>query len=109
VNALFGVDPSTPIDDVQGTVPQALFMMNNQLIASQVRAAGDTLLSRLLSVYDDDEELVRLLYKRVLARSPSDNELKTCKEYIHEVGNRAEAFEDLLWSLVNSTEFITKR
>jgi len=109
VTAVFGVDPSTPIDDVQGTVPQALFMMNNQLITGQVRAQGDTLLGRLLSVYDNDEELVRLLYKRVLARVPTDQEMKTCHEHIKDVNNRHEAFEDLLWSLVNSTEFITKR
>ena len=84
-------------------------MMNSPLVSSQMRAQGDTLLGRLISVYEDDEELVRLLYRRVLARSPSDEELRTCKAYIEEVGRRGEAFEDLLWSLVNSTEFITKR
>jgi hypothetical protein len=108
-NLQFGVDPSTPTEDVQGTIPQALFIMNNTLIAQRTSAQGDTILSRLLDVYNDDEEVVRLLYKRVLARAPTDDELATCKEYLQEVGNRREAFEDLLWSLVNSTEFITKR
>lgn len=109
ITQAFGVDPSTPTDEVQGTIPQALFMINSPVLASQIRGQGDTLLGRLLSVYENDEELIRLLYKRILARVPTDNELKTCQEYIKEVPDRREAFEDLLWSLVNSTEFITKR
>jgi hypothetical protein len=105
----FGVDPSAPNDEVQGTVPQALFLMNNPLLAQKINATGDTMLARWLSVYSDDEEVIRLVFKRVLARAPSNTELNTCREYIGQVGNRNEAFEDLLWSLVNSTEFITKR
>jgi hypothetical protein len=109
ISAAFGVDPSIPTDEVQGTIPQALFMINSPSLANYIRAQGDTLLGRLLPVYDNDEELIRLLYKRILARVPTDSEMKTCLEHIKEVNNRREAFEDLLWSLVNSTEFITKR
>ena len=29
--------------------------------------------------------------------------------YVHKVGKREEAYEDLLWALINSTEFQTKR
>jgi hypothetical protein len=105
----FGVDPSTPTDDVQGTIPQALLMMNGGIAAGQIRAQGNTLLGRLISVYENDDELIRLLYKRVLARVPTGHELKVCKDYVRDVGNRGEAFEDVLWSLLNSTEFITKR
>ena len=83
--------------------------MNSPLISQRIPGRGDTLLGRLLEIYNDDEEVIRLLYKRVLARAPTANEVKTCNDYIAEIGNRREAFEDLLWSLVNSTEFITKR
>ncbi len=33
-NQLFGFDPSTPQDDVMGTIPQALFLMNSPVTAS---------------------------------------------------------------------------
>jgi len=46
---------------------------------------------------------------RALARKPTDRELKKCKDHIARAGNRAEAFEDILWALINSTEFQTKR
>ncbi len=108
-NLQFGVDPSAPSEETQGTIPQALLLMNSPLVERQLSSGGNTLLGRLLPVYDDDAEVIGLLYKRVLARAPSDNELATCRAYIAEVGDRREAFEDVLWSLVNSTEFITKR
>ena len=44
-----------------------------------------------------------------LVRQPSVKELHTCREYIREVDNRQEAFEDILWGLLNSTEFQSKR
>jgi hypothetical protein len=32
-----------------------------------------------------------------------------CRAYVMKVGDRADAFEDILWVLLNSTEFQTKR
>ena len=34
---------------------------------------------------------------------------KICGRYLASVGDRREAFEDIYWSLINSTEFITRR
>src|SRR5262249_28550905 len=39
----FGVDPSAPNDEVQGTVPQALFFMNSPLLAQKINASGNTI------------------------------------------------------------------
>jgi hypothetical protein len=49
------------------------------------------------------------LYLRVLSREPTPKEVQVCGRYLDLVGNRQEAFEDILWSLINSTEFITRR
>ena len=48
------------------------------------------------------------LYERTLARKPTAEELAICKRYLEKVGDRKEALEDVFWSLVNSTEFLTK-
>jgi hypothetical protein len=45
----------------------------------------------------------------ILSRETSDREMKITTEYLAEVGNREEAFEDLMWSLLNSSEFLSKR
>ncbi|MDA1018487.1 MAG: DUF1553 domain-containing protein, partial [Planctomycetota bacterium] len=106
---LFGFDPSTPQEDITGNVPQALFMMNSSLVNGFIRSLGDTKLSRILNKHPKNEDAVREVYLLALARDPSDKELKISLDYIGEVGNRGEAFEDLMWSLLNSSEFISKR
>ena len=105
----FGYDPSTPQADLTGTVPQALFLMNSPLVNSRVKAQGNTPLAKLLKTYSEDEDVLAELYLLVLAREPTENELTTCREYIAETGERDAAFEDIMWSLINSTEFRTKR
>ena len=106
---LFAFDPSTPPDDVTGTVPQALFMMKSNLIKQSIRATGQPRLARLLADQKDDQDVLTELYLLVHAREPSAGELAICRKYLKQTGNRQEAFEDILWSLLNSTEFQTKR
>ncbi len=108
-NTLFEFDPSTPQDDLIGTVPQALFMMNSPKLNDMIKVRGRTRLGQLLNKYEDDNDALAELYILVLSREPSENELNICHKYIAEVGDRNEAYEDLMWSLINSTEFLSNR
>jgi hypothetical protein len=105
----FSFDPSLKPDDVEGTIPQALMLMNNAAIAERIQAKDETLLARILKSHIHDADALRALYLKTLARKPTDRELVKCQKYIAKVGSRSEAFEDLLWALINSTEFQTKR
>lgn len=109
VQFLFGVDPSTPTDEVLGTIPQALFLMNSPVINRAIEARGGTVLGEVLAAAPDNRAALNALYLRVLAREPTAREVRTIGRYVEAVGNRREAFEDVLWGLVNSTEFITRR
>ena len=84
-------------------------MMNSQLIHATTAARGKTILAELLKQGRSDDEILTALYQRVLGRKPTDHERGVCRRYLARVGNRAEALEDILWSLVNSTEFLLKR
>jgi hypothetical protein len=106
---MFDFDPSLKSDDVEGSVPQAMMLMNNKGLNEQIRAVGDTPLAGLLAEHKKDESAVTILYLKALGRKPSTRELETCAAHLTEVGKRGEAFEDILWTLVNSTEFQTKR
>ena len=106
---LFAFDPSTPQEDITGTVPQALFLMNSPLLNSQIRGDGNTRLATILRECPDNEDALSELYLLVLSREPSEKELRICREYLKETPNRREAFEDLMWSLLNSSEFVSKR
>ena len=105
----FAYDPSSRPEEVEGSVSQALLMMNNPVINQKIRATGTNLLARILKSYSDDGEALRMLYLRALARRPTARELVRCRQHIGTVGSRAEAFEDILWALLNSTEFQTRR
>jgi hypothetical protein len=104
----FAFDPSTKAEEIEGSVSQALILMNNPQIEQKIRATGGGILANILKTADNDEAL-RSLYLRVLARRPTDRETARLKEHIRTAASRNEAFEDILWALVNSTEFQTKR
>jgi hypothetical protein len=107
---LFGVDPSTPNDDVLGTIPQALYLMNSPQLNRAINGtAQQTVLGQILAANAADHAALEALYLRVLARRPNAAEVEVCTDYLAKVGNRAEAFEDILWNLVNSTEFSSRR
>jgi hypothetical protein len=111
VNAAFGTDPSLMPLDAPRTMAQALWMMNNEQLQKQIDAAPEsgTMLARLLAETNDDRAACERLYERVLARKPTAEETRIAIEHVGKLGDRRAAFEDLLWSLVNSAEFTTRR
>jgi len=108
-NAIFGFDPSTPADEISSSIPQALALMNSPGIERSLRATPNSVLGRLLKSTDDDEQVIVELYLRTLAREPSAEEIETTLEYVDSVGSRVEAFEDVLWALVNTSEFLHRQ
>ncbi|MEX0818825.1 MAG: hypothetical protein WD070_04505, partial [Pirellulaceae bacterium] len=63
-------------------------------------------LGAVLRQHSSDEEALVALYLKTLSRGPTKHETQTCLSYVQDIGNRNEAFEDILWSLINSTEFL---
>jgi hypothetical protein len=107
--ALFAIDPSATPDDILGTIPQALFLMNGPIVQNRTMARPGTVLGEILATSASDREALNRLYMRTLARHPNAKEVETCSAHLARVGNRAEAFEDIFWALVNTTEFISRR
>jgi hypothetical protein len=105
----FRVDPSTPVEEVQGTIPQALLLMNSAVVNRSIAANGKTFLADALAKGKSDEEILSAFYEQILARKPKPEELEICRHYLKRIGDRKEALEDVYWSLVNSTEFLSKR
>ena len=105
-NSTFGYDPSLTRDSISGSVQQSLLMMNSQLVNNAIQAKSGTRLGRLLQQIPNNRRLLLALYLRILARQPTPVEEKTCLDYLRDSTSRDEGFEDILWSLVNSTEFL---
>ncbi|MFM7072873.1 MAG: DUF1549 domain-containing protein [Planctomycetota bacterium] len=107
-NQVFGYDPSNPREEEVGSVPQALVLMNSPIINGAISSRRGVLASLLARIPKDDD-LTMELYLRTLGREPNADELAACRELVKEAGDRGEAFEDILWSLINSTEFLHRK
>lgn len=105
---VFGYDPSTPQGDIVGSIQQALLLMNSRLIHRRIAARRGPV-AQALRQHDTDGAVVESLYLKALARRPNGEERAECLKYVNEIGDRREAFEDIFWCLLNSTEFVTRR
>lgn len=106
VASAFEADPSIPQRDLEGSIQQALVMMNNNTLNSRL-ANGE--LQKHLSGIKDDRNMIREAFLALLARSPTSEEFTRYEKFIQESDNRQEAVVDILWVLINSAEFVTKR
>ena len=101
----FGFDPSQARKEVVASIPQALVLMNSPQVNRAIHGGKPWGLGKWLREIVNDRELVQQLYLHCLAREPTAQETKICVAYVKGTGDRRVAFEDILWSLVNSSEF----
>lgn len=104
--SVFGFDPSDAREEITGSVPQSLMLMNSPLLHGRLRRgrfAGDP---SWMNLQGTDREIVDELYIRFLSRPPDPDEAKTAIRYLQMAENRKQGAEDLVWAFVNSTEFV---
>jgi len=115
----FGDDEGAEIVEFEGTIPAALMMMNGDAISRATGGAGGgrmkgqrrpaargglTRLDSILKQYSRDDERTRAVYLAVLSRPPSAKEMARALNYVNR--RDEEGFEDLMWALMNSSEFL---
>jgi hypothetical protein len=94
--------------DAKPSIVQALHLMNSRLLQEKL-ASKDTgaRVQRLASSQLKPEEIVIDLYLACYSRLPTDDELKIATApFTADGANRRSAIEDVLWSLLNSAEFV---
>lgn len=137
---LFDNDEQTEQTDFETTIPQALMMMNGDLINS--RLGVSPILTQLLSARMTDAQRVNLIFLQTLNRPPTNEEValfgRLLEGRLQQARLKAintppptngdggrqnqqqllqaqlkilteaqrQAYEDILWSLVNSSEFM---
>ncbi len=108
--ATFGFDPSTPRSDLTGSIPEALFLMNSPQLHNFIKVdSPNSTIARIIRQVLSDEEVVRELYLNTLSREPTEREVSVCLEFVSKAPTRREGFEDILWSLLNTSEFQSKK
>ncbi len=83
---------------------QALHLVNGSTIQERITGDG-SVVSRLLNEKLTDAAIVDQLYLATFARRATTDEQRTIQELLRDYASRQEAFEDVLWSLLNAAEF----
>jgi hypothetical protein len=86
------------------TMPQLLHLQNGESVVQKVRS-GDGRLSRLLRDKKGDAEIVDELFLATLSRLPTEANKAAVRRELATADDRAEAFRDVFWALLNSKEF----
>lgn len=88
----------------QPDLAQSLHMINSVGVHEKV-AHPEGRVAKLLNAGRSDDELTDELYLATLSRLPTADERAVVKKLVQHDPQRAEAWQDVLWALVNSGEF----
>jgi hypothetical protein len=114
--ALFGL--AQLYGDVEGrpggapiaTVPLSLTLMNGDALNKAISPFPGGTVDRLFRDIEDNDQRIRQLFLVVLSRPPRIQEAQYFAEFLEGTQGRPrmqrQAYSDMLWALINSTEFL---
>ncbi|MEO9934181.1 DUF1553 domain-containing protein, partial [Rhodopirellula bahusiensis] len=100
--------PATSRSEYLAGIPQALMLMNGSLIGQATHEQSSGLIRSLDAPFFTDEQRIEVLFMSTLSRPPRPNERELVAEFIPAEASREQrhtGMADLLWALINSSEF----
>jgi hypothetical protein len=89
------------------TLAQAFQMINGPTVRRTLDG-GENRIGRLLAASAADRELLSEIYLAALCREPKPAESGAMVEYVRRARDRRSAWEDIVWALLNSKEFLLR-
>ena len=104
----FDNDENDEATTFNGTIPQALMMMNSELMDKAVSVERGSFLFETFSAPGAEGQKLQDLYLAALSRRPTKGEIVKAQQLVRAYGvnGKANAYQDLFWALLNSNEFI---
>jgi hypothetical protein len=107
----FANDEAEESTSFQGTIPQALMMMNGELMQEALSGKPGSFLADVCEHASHmgrspETYMVDSIYLAALSRHPSAKELNQAREYLHNFPDSLQVLQDQFWALLNSNEFI---
>lgn len=88
-----------------GTIPSALMMMNSQVIAAGTTAGRMNGFGEMLAKHPSAEAKVRAIFLSCVSRPPTASEASRWMSHCTKGAGTA-GYEDLMWTLLNTSEFL---
>lgn len=102
----FGTDEGDESTTFNGSIPQALMMMNGDLVKDAINAQKGSYLNTILVETPQDKDRIRRLYLTTLGRTPNTKEVQMAQGLLKFNTDKLAAYQDMFWALLNSNEFI---
>lgn len=87
---------------------QAFQLLTGEML-QEMLADPDNRIGQLLAAGKADGEIIETLYLTALSRRPTPEEARKLGQFMGKAKDRRAAFEDVVWGLVNSKEFLLRR
>jgi len=97
--AFFGVDETASATEYQSGIPQALNLMNSPRINNAIQN------NALVRGGKPAHEVIEKLYLTTLSRRPTAQELEKMTAFVKKADTPAKGYGDILWALLNCSEF----
>ena len=88
----------------ESSLIQSLMMINGEEVRDRIDSSSSRIQS-LLSRSLDPPEILEELYLAALTRMPSEEEKRVLLEHVAKSSDKKSAWDDIVWSLLNSKEF----
>jgi len=87
------------------SLSQTLYLLNDEKLLGKIHDAKGRL-NTLVEKLSDDRKLLDELYLWTLTRYPTDTEVERSMKHVRQAASRMEAYQDVMWSLLNRHDFV---
>lgn len=87
---------------------QALHTLNGEILATKISDANGRI-AKLVAAKKPHEEIVTEIYLATVSRRPTPTEMELSRKFLAQNPAVNEVYEDLLWALINSKQFMFVR
>jgi Protein of unknown function (DUF1553)/Protein of unknown function (DUF1549) len=106
----FANDETEESTNFQGTIPQALMMMNGELMNEALSGKPGSFLCEVVEQGSQQASpagfMVSSIYLAALSRVPTKHEISQAQQYFASYPDSLQVLQDLFWALLNSNEFV---
>jgi hypothetical protein len=90
----------------EANLAQSLHLLNSNEVQGKLQTGDGRAAKLARDMMRDDDAKIRELYAWAYARQPDASDLELTLDYIAKHQNKQQAYEDILWALINTKEFL---